>query len=287
MLELLGALVALVGTAIVAYTDWKTGYMPDKYTHALVAAGIVLLPFYAGLSAALTWYFVSAIVFMACFLLYIFGQLGGGDVKLFTALSLLIPSYPTALSGLGLSPVAAPYPFVLSVFFASAVVATLFVSLGYLRRLIADRGKIKGFGGKLIRGAAYSLMTLPLALLWAYISPRMLVVALPLAVGAFVLVFKDDILRLYVVKKKRVSKLNDDDVLAVELMGKRTLQQLGLGGRKTFLEAELGEIKKNARKHGINQVLVSEYLPHFGPYILLSLLLNLAVGDTMLWLLLA
>ena len=287
MIELLGAAIAVAGTATVAYTDFKTGYMPDRYTHAMILLGALLLPFYSGFSTALPYYGIAIAVFAASFLFYTFGQLGGGDVKLFTGLALLLPTYPLSLSILGTTPVAAPYPFVVSVFFASAVLAMAVVTAQYLARLYSDRRKIKDFRAKSFRGLLYSAMTLPLGVIWIYLSPKMLVIALPLVLGAFVLSFKKDILRLYVVEKKLVKDLNDDDVLALELMSKSMKKKLGLGSRKTLLEMELKTLKKNARKHGVKQVIVQEYLPRFGVYILISLLLNLVVGDTLLWLLFA
>ena len=287
MIELLGATIAVIGTAVVAYTDWKTGYMPDRYTHALILLGAILLPFYHGIPYAVSGYATAAVVFGVCFVLYTLGQLGGGDVKLFTALALLIPTYPTKLAALGFQPVTAPYPFVLSVFFGAAVLAMLFVSLGYMVRLYKRRRKIRHFRKKTIKGAAFALLLLPLAAAWAYINPNMVVVIVPMAAGAFVLAFKDDILRLFIVKKKKVSELNEDDVIATELIPKKTLKQLGIGVRKTFLDAELPEIKKSAKRHGIKEIWVSEYLPRFGPYLLASLLLNLALGDALLWLLFA
>ncbi len=287
MFELLGAAIALLGTSVVAYTDWKTGYMPDKYTHALILLGAVLLPFYHGISYALANYAVAAIVFGLCFILYIFGQFGGGDVKLFTALALLVPSYPARLAALGFHPVAAPYPFVLSVFFAAAVLAMLFVSLGYAVRLYHSRKRIKGFNRKAAKGAAFVLLLLPLAVAWAYININMLVVIAPMAAGAFVLAFKGDILRLFIVKKKSVKDLNEDDVIATEMLTKAQLKKLGIGARKTFLDIELPAIKRSAKRHGVDEVWVSEYLPRFGAYVLASLLLNLALGDALLWLLFA
>ncbi|MFC2174548.1 prepilin peptidase [archaeon] len=287
MFELLGATVAVIGTAMVAHTDYKTGYMPDKYTHAMIVLGALLLPLYSGWEAAIPFYIAAGIVAAVSFVFYTFGQLGGGDVKLFTALALLLPTYPMSLAVFGLNPVVAPYPFVVSVFFTSAVLAMAFVSVGYLHSLYRDHKKVKHFRTKSFKGILYSAMTLPLGIIWFYLSPRMLIIALPLALGAFVLAFKEDILRLYVVEKKAVSKLNDDDVIALELMSQSMKKKLGLGSRKTLLEMELKTLKKNARKHGIKQVIVQEYLPKFGPYIIISLLLNLLVGDTLLWLLFA
>lgn len=287
MIELLGVLVAIIGTATVAYTDYKTGYMPDKYTHAMIALGLVLLPFYNGLSYALSQYFIAAIVFTVSFIFYIYGQLGGGDVKLFTALTLLIPVYPQILANTGFNPITAPYPFIVSVFFAAAVFAMFFVSLGYAYKLIRDRKKIKKFNEKFLRGLLYLILTIPLAFIWAVINQNMSLIAIPIALGAFVIAFKKDILKHYIVKKKKVKDLNEDDVIALEMLSKSTLKKLGLGGRKTFLDSELPEIKKQARKHKIKQVWVSEYLPKFGPYILASLLINLILGDALLWLLFA
>ncbi|MCK4327169.1 MAG: prepilin peptidase [Candidatus Diapherotrites archaeon] len=285
MFELLGVAIAIIGTAVVSHTDFKTGYMPDRYTHAMLLLGAALLPLYSGLEAAVPYYLIAAGVFAASFIFYTFGQLGGGDVKLFTALALLLPIYPAQLVALGFNPIIAPYPFVVSVFFASAVMAMAVVSIDYLRRLHEDRKKIKDFRAKSFRGLLYSALTLPLAVIWVYLSPMMTIVAVPLALGTFAMAFKEDILRLYVVRKKAVKDLNDDDVIALELMSPSMKKKLGLGSRKTFLEMELKAIKKTARKHGIKQIIVQENLPKFGVFILASLLLNLMVGDTLLWLL--
>ncbi len=287
MFELTGAALALVLTSIVAYTDYKTGYMPDRYTHSMIVLGALILPFYQGFSAALPYYAIAALVFGVSFLFYIFGQLGGGDVKLFTGMSLLIPTYPLTLKSFGFNPVIAPYPFIISVFFLAAVLAMIFVSGNYLAKLYKDRKRVKDFNAKSLKGLLYAVMTLPLTILWAFMNPNMAIIGLPLAIGAFALAFKTDILRLYVVKKKLVSKLNDDDVVALELLSKSMKKKLGLGSRKTFLEMELKDLKKRAKKAGVKEILVQEYLPKFGPYILAALILNLIVGDALLWLLLA
>jgi len=288
MLELLGAAIAVIGTALVAYTDYKTGYMPDMYTHAMIIAGALLLPFYYPSFGAALWSYLAALaVFAVCFIFYIFGQLGGGDVKLFTALTLLIPAYPAPLAALGFNPIAPPYPFIVSVFFASAVLAMLFVSIGYALRLYHDRAKIDRFASKSLRGLAYAGGVGALVWFWSILSTRMLVVGVPMLFGAFIIAFKEDIMRLYVVKKKKVSKLNDDDVLALELMSASMKSKLGVGSRKTFLAMELKDLKKRARAAGISEVLVSEYLPKFGPFILAALLLDLLVGDALLWLLMS
>lgn len=287
MFELISAVIALVGTAIVSYADYKTGYMPDRYTHAMIIIGALLLPFHAGLEKAVPHYLAALVTFVVLFLFYIFGQLGGGDVKLFTALTLLIPVYPVSLVQFGFSPTIAPYPFIVSVFFAAVVMAMLFVSSGYLLRLYRDRKKIAGVHAKVVKGLLFALLTLPLIGLWVWMNSRMAVMGLPLVLGAFAMAFKEDILRLYVVKRKAVKDLNDDDVLALEFISASVKNKLGLGSRRTFLEMELKELKNRARKAGVKQLVVQEYLPKFGPFIMASLALNLVVGDVLLWLLLA
>ena len=66
----------------------------DKLNYVMIEFG-VLLNIYVGVFANfmdMTIYFVIALaVFAVCYLLYYTGKLGGGDVKLFVGISLLLP----------------------------------------------------------------------------------------------------------------------------------------------------------------------------------------------------
>ncbi|MBN3037520.1 MAG: prepilin peptidase [Candidatus Diapherotrites archaeon] len=284
MIELIPLAVALVGSAVAAFEDFRTGFISDELNYAMISVGVVSLFVLHPFSEALVFAGVAVAVFVAGTLFYLFGQLGGGDVKWFTALALLLPVAPEA--GL-FGGVAAPYPFVVSVFFVAAVLSLFFVSGAYALRLLRDRNEVSGFRGKLARATLYCAALVPLFYVWSLINVRVLVLSPPMLLGAFVLAFKEDILRNYVVGRKAVSALNDDDVLAVELWDEKTKRALGVSLRKTFLSVELNELKSRARKAGIKTVLVSEYLPVFGPFIFVSLVLNAVLGDAFLWLLFA
>ena len=95
MIELIPVIVAVIGTAILAYTDYKTTYMPDKITHSMLLIGLAWVLFFdvSKVSTLMT----ALIVFVITFAMYLFGQMGGGDMKLFTALALLIPTYPQVM----------------------------------------------------------------------------------------------------------------------------------------------------------------------------------------------
>jgi len=288
MIEEIAILAALVGTGAAAYSDWKTSYIPDELNYALIALGAILLLFRFPIEQGMYHFAAAGIVFLVDLVFYFFGQLGGGDVKLFTGLALLLPTYPTTITAyFGFNPIIAPYPPVVSIFFVSTVVAMLFISLGYIVKLINDRKKIKSFERKAWKGLGFSLILLPLFYIWYLINQNMIVIAVPMMVGAFLLSFKNDILKLYIVMEKPISKLNDDDVLAIELMSKSMKKKLGIGTQKTLWDAQINDIKKNAKKHKIKKILVSEYLPRFGPFIFFAIIFVILVGDQLLWLLFA
>lgn len=286
VLQWISLLTAVIGTAIGSYIDFKTTYIPDKVTYTMIAIGAVTLFFSWPFNDFLLFSGIAVAVFVFGLIMYTLGQLGGGDVKLFTALALLLPSYPRVFSNyFNLTVTVAPYPFLVSIFFIASILGMLFVSSRYIIKLIRDRHKIKNFNRTALTGVVYDVLLLPIFYIWQTFNPNMLFIAIPMLFGGFALAFKKDILEQYVVMKKLVSKLNDDDVIALELMDEKTKKKLGLSTRKTLFEMELKQIKANAKKHNIKQVLVSEYLPVFGPFIFISLVLNLLVGDLFFWIL--
>lgn len=284
---MINVLLALAGTGIAAYQDWKTGLVSDTLTHFMIAFGVAwaLLAY----PNALTVIAIAGGIFALGFLAYIFGQLGGGDVKLFTAIALLVPVYPKEAEAfslsLGIFPAASGIPFVVSVFLLSGIIGIFFIALGYLRRLCSVKEKIKGFNSKLAKGIAYSLLLVPPIVISASLSRAFALLFPPIALQMMVLPFKQDILEQFVVKKKAVSRLNEEDVLALELIEEKTKKRLGLW-RKTFLNRELAGIRERARRAGIKALPVCEWLPKFVPYIFVALIISLLAGDVLLYVML-
>ena len=287
MLDLIGVVIALLGVLYSSYTDIRTGEVSDRLSHTMIGLGIILLVLSYPLSTALWYMAIGLIVFVLGFILYIFGQIGGGDVKLFTAIALLIPQYPASLKpaivSFGITPVVPNYPFLVSVFILSGIFFMLVVPLFYLRKLWAQKKRIKEFSRKIFYGLVYCAILSPIIYMWLSMSKLIAVLFIPMFFALLIIPFKDDIVVLFFARKKRVSALNEEDVLALESMKKETIARLGLW-RKTFMPPELRKIKERARKYGIATVMVCEDLPKYVPYIFLSLVINLIVGDIFLFL---
>ena len=286
-IQLVPVLVAVVGTALLAYTDYKTTYMPDKYTHSMLLIGLVWLVLFN--SSPASAFLIALITFAVLFLMYLFGQIGGGDVKLFTALALLIPSYPKVLypflNSIGLSPIiSSPIPFVFSVFLLAGLLGPMFfVSIWYFYKLYKIREKVKGYDAKILKSSVLILFSIPLIYYFYSFSHGFIFIFLPVITSFLILPFKNDMLKHFSMKKKKVKDLNDDDVLALEFISKSKKKKLGLW-RKTFTSSELKRIKAKAKKLKIKEVEVYDYLPQFGPFIFVSLIINLLIGDFLIYL---
>jgi len=278
--------ILIIGTGIAAYTDYKTGIVPDKLSHFMIASGAILAPIVY--NDLIFVYGVAAAVFGLGFLMYSFGQIGGGDVKLFTAIALLVPYYPEVMKPLaeyiGINPVSPVYPFVGSIFILAGIIGPMFaVSIKSHYRIFKNKHKIDNFSGKVRKGILLGMLLIPFLVLWAYLTPAFLVLFIPMAITLSLIPFKDDMVRIFYSVEKPISELNDDDVLALEGIEEQKKEDLGLW-RKTFTPPELKKVKKKAEEKGYEKVLVCENLPVFVPYIFIALLISLIFGDAFFYL---
>ena len=279
--------VLLLGLLYSAYTDLKTGYVQDWLSHTMIGLGIMSVFVYFP-DRALESLAVGAIVFAVGYVLYIYGNIGGGDVKLFTAIALLVPYYSGEVTQiaayLGVSYIAPPYPFIVSVFLVSGILFMMFISVYYFIRVIRLRKKIGKFREKMFKGIVYAAILMPFFYYWTLVSFAMSLLYIPIFFTCMIIPFKDDFIRFFFAQKKAISKLDDDDIIAIEILDKNLLAKLGIK-RRTHTMKELERIKANARKHRISTITVCENLPKFVPYILLSVIINLAAGDAFLYML--
>lgn len=288
MIELIPVIVALAATAVCAYDDWKTSYLNEKLVYALLAFSLL----WAVVFSPNVWptLIIAGAVFAVGFAAYAFGQIGGGDVFLFTALALLLPYYPESFApvaqSLGFTPVVnSPFPFVVSVFLLAGILGPmLFYSVRYFVKILGVRGRVKGFSKKITKAVIYAALLLPVFYLWFSFSPALVLLFVPMVTSFLILPFKGDIIKHFCLERKNVSKINDDDVIALEFMSEKTKRALGLW-RKTLTKPELKRFKALAKKANVTSVPVCENLPKFVPFILISLIINLLLGDVLLYLL--
>jgi prepilin peptidase CpaA len=111
--------ILLLGIALfiaAAYGDIKSLRIPNNLAIAVAALGVLRLLVLGDLSAALYTVGASAIVFFVTFLLFWYGLLGGGDVKLLSATLLLVGYHDLVL-----------FLFIMSICGAVVSLAILFI----------------------------------------------------------------------------------------------------------------------------------------------------------------
>jgi prepilin peptidase CpaA len=83
----MASLVVLVPLAIIIiYYDVRYRRIPNAYVLATLISGVTINTLFGGLSGAVSSLGGCALAFLLIFVLRVFGAMGAGDVKLFTAL---------------------------------------------------------------------------------------------------------------------------------------------------------------------------------------------------------
>lgn len=144
--EILGIAVAFVGSLAAGLWDLKTTDIPDKIPHAMIAIGIIIAvaesAIQSNYSILLNSLLSGGSLFAVGFLMYYFGQWGGGDAKILSAIGFLIPSIPSQFPG----NIAFPFPlsFLLNVFLVGTVymISYAFIYAFINRRLFQFSPKI-------------------------------------------------------------------------------------------------------------------------------------------------
>jgi Flp pilus assembly protein protease CpaA len=268
---LAGVAIALAGTAVAAYTDVKTGYVYEWLTAPMIAAGALLTLLSFNVALILQTFAVAFVVFAAGYLSYRAGQLGGGDVLLFAALSLLVPFSPFAKSQI---------PPILLVFMLSGVFCIAGVFATYLPKVARDIAAKKAKPAVRDIASAAAIFA-SIAALWMMSSrfglsaAQAAVFAVILVPGSFLVAFKTHIANS-MVKRVPVSKIEEEDVLALERMDERIVKKYGL--RKLLTKAEIEKLK---RIRETKRFPVYMGLPRFVPYILAALVASLFFGDAL------
>ncbi len=284
MTDWLFVLISLIALVVFSYTDLKTREVPDKPVHYLIITALILNFLLRPLNSALNILLITIIITGFFFALYLFGQIGGGDVKLIALLSLLVPYYPLSFSLLTHS-IPSSFPFIIPLFLLAGLIGPMLViPCYYFYKLWSKRKMIKRLSGKIIKASVYSIVLLPLAFMWSQLNMLMGLLFIPIIFSLWMIVFKDDVMKLFCVEKKKVRDLNDDDVIALEFMEEKVKKKLGLW-HKTLTSIELRKVKEKAKKERIREVPVLEHLPPFVPFLLVSFVLNLLFGDFMMLLL--
>jgi hypothetical protein len=211
---------------------------------------------------------IGVAIYAIGYLLYYFGKLGGGDIKLFIGIHLMMPYYLGQL-------------FIIWLLIVSSLLSVLIVSSTYLFKLykklkLRSLLKIVSKRGSLV---IRCLLFLILFIFLVYYSINILsltkwvyLVLIPIGLGLIAMIFEEEIKKYIYLRRKPLSKLEEGDVLAVEFVSKSLLEKLGLGKKTVLEENDLLRIKK---LKGIKTLPIFDYLPRFGVYIFLGVVVLL------------
>jgi len=260
--------IAFLGVAAAAYFDvFNRRNVPNTLLYAFVALAFIvnlvfyqpdLFPFSIGLAL-----FFSAISYV----FYRFGQLGGADVFVIAAVMLLLPIHPSFV-GLTFN-----LPFIFSVIIFAGISFAVYIMAYFSLKLRETGARPK---------IMYSLMLIPY-LIFAYVyynsilfSPVYFVfVTILLLATVFFLMYREDI-NLLLSERMSPAELEEEDVLALELMDQKVVKEYGLRRLATKKEIErMMELK-------IPEVWVYSKLPPFLPFFLLGMVLSLLFAGSLL-----
>lgn len=238
-------------SSLAAYFDYKTTYIYDWITYPMIITGLILLPFksswYIGLISA-------AAVFAIFYPLYRYGKIGGGDIKYFMGLSLLIPMY-------------GKFVFILPVFFVAAASAGLFFGFKFFYSFFS---KTQYLDAGIAKTIIYFLAALLVGLASAFFltvsyRPELAILAgLLLFVCLFVLLFQK-YFYLDFSHKIKVDKILEDDVVDMQCFGKSGTRLID------------DKLKAKLKANKIVEVVVYRNLPVFGPFLLFGVILSVLV----------
>lgn len=247
--------LVLLLAGLSSLTDLKTGLIYNKITYPGIVLGVLLNflePNFLGL-------ITGVIVFVFFYLFYFFGGIGGGDVKLFTAATLLMPFYKG-------------FPFVLPVLFFSAVSSVIVLSSYFFFKTLKERPIIikKRFFEIIFFVLIFVLFLFLFFQLKIINFLSFIVLGASFVFAAPYIALKKDIQERFFLRNISVSELEEDEIIAREFLEKKNLK------KNFFLKGIITEKdKKKLVEMGVKTVPVYRGLPPFAPFFLLGTVLTL------------
>lgn len=266
--EFIRVIIAFLGVLVATYYDlFNKKNVPDLFLYAfLVVAFLVNLVLY---QENLFWFSLAISFFMSAigYLFYRVGQLGGADVFIIASIILLLPIHPS------FSEMSFNIPFIFSVIIFSGVIFALYMMVHFGFKLLKTDAK---------PNYLYLLMFIPYGL-FAYVyvgsflfSPIYFAfITISMFAIILMMVFKESINKL-LAEELPLSQLEQEDVLALELMNKDMIERYKL--TRLVTKNELERLKKTK----LTELWVYTKLPPFIPFIFIGMVLSLLFAKYLL-----
>lgn len=264
--------ILIVFSGIAAWTDYKTGYIYNWITFPLIVIGFLFLIFESFLYNALGYlYFlkvilITAIIYGVGYLFYYYGKLGGGDVKLFLGINLLLPYVNGQL-------------FILWVLIISSLSSVFIVSIRYMF-IIFKKIKRKEFKKIFMERKYKIIIYLLIFFMFSYflyyavkivsVSKIYFLLLLPIFLGLFTVIFEEEIKKYIYLRNKPLKEIEEGDVICFENLSKDIKEKLNMKERQVIEEKDMLVIKYLP----VKTLPIYDNLPRFGPYIFLGIILS-------------
>lgn len=277
------AIVALAFTGAAAYFDlFHKKWVPNWLIYTFLLSAFALNIIFFEQTIFLHALFFAIIIFAISYPLYRLGQLGGADAYILCGIALSLPYFTKPFFGVEQS---VPYPFILSALIPTGILFILHMLIRFvpfISKKLAE-GKISFQPIKLIEPAILTIIlvifTNFLFLLSAAVPFSYLAIIYFLFISLlFFSLFKSEI-KESMVEEVAVSKLQEEDVLALEKISPALIKKLSL---QPLLDKKTISSLKKAR---IKKVPVYTGMPCFLPYLFLGVLISLLFGDLLIYLL--
>ena len=261
-LLLLRQVFLLAGSGAAAYTDARTGLILDKITYPMIAAGILLNLF----EQQWLWLGIGLAVFVLGYAVYYMGKFGGGDVKLFTAIAFLLPVYQNGF-------------FLLNTLFAACLLGITFYSVyfvaKYVRKGIDWKENRRGLMNAAIFALGITAYLAGMTAMEAFAWQTAVVLAFPLMLALVFLAFEKGIRKSFFLKKVKLGKLEEDEVVAADFLEAKAKKALCMNLKGVLGDGEIEKLKKA----GVKEVPVFRGMPPFGPFIFLGSVVAMILPD--------
>jgi Flp pilus assembly protein protease CpaA len=249
LLNIIAQIILIIGTFSATITDMKTGYIFDYITYPMVALGIII-------SLIQMWYFnliSGAIVFILLFIIYKFGGIGGGDVKLFTGIALLNPFNEIN--------------FLITLIIVASTTSILFYSIYYSLKYFRKFGFKEIKRNELIKGVLiFFVLLIYFFTLYTFNMVNELFVlffGIPFLFASIYLIIQKEVMKEFFEKKVKLSELGDDEVFSIN--NSKNILDL-LKNKKLLGKKEITILKKNK----IKEIIILYTMPKFGPFIFIG-----------------
>ena len=265
--ESLRILVAFIGLVIASWFDvFNKRNIPIYFLYGFMILSVIINIFFA--SGILEFsVLVTILVSIFGYLFYRIGQMGGADVFMLASISQLLPVHPS-FSSLPFN-----FPLILSVFLFSGVLFIFYFLIFVMYRILREKPAPE---------PAYLVLILPyLVFVYIYFSSPLFhplyLIVLSLSFVSIILFYTyRKSITLMLAEKLPLSKVEPEDILALDLMDKTVVQKHKL--ERLVTPQDLKKFKKLR----LSSLYVYTKLPPFIPFLLFGFILSLFLSSYLL-----